>query len=179
PGRRVTEELILGDPRISILEGVILPWGEPSGYLRKVVLPALARQLKFDLNASWGDIPKAVRDAILYGDKRPTGKSSRDAVEWEGVIANVERRYDESESDSVRMELQEFMIQVPCSECDGRRLKREALSVTVHDKSIGDVVEFPITEALTFFENVPVRRDGKTGLDSEVASPILKEVRER
>jgi excinuclease ABC subunit A len=177
--RRVSEQLILGDPRISILEGVILPWGEPSGYLRKVVLPALARQLKFDLNASWGDIPKAVRDAILYGDKRPAGKGSRDAVEWEGVIANVERRYDESESDSVRMELQEFMIEVPCSECDGRRLKREALSVTVHDKSIGEVVEFAITEALTFFENVPVRRDGKPGLDFEVAAPILKEVRER
>ncbi len=178
--RRVSEQLILGDPRISILEGVILPWAEPSGYLRKVVLPALARQLKFDLNAPWGDIPKSARDAILYGDKRPSGgKASRDAVEWEGVIANVERRYDESESDTVRMELQEFMIQVPCSECDGRRLKREALSVTVHDKSIGDVVEFPITEALTFFENVPVRHDGKPGLDSEVASPILKEVRER
>ena len=177
--RRVSEQLILGDPRISILEGVILPWGEPSGYLRKVVLPALARQLKFDLNASWSDIPKAVRDAILYGDKRPTGKSSRDAVEWEGVIANVERRYDESESDSVRMELQEFMIEVPCSECDGRRLKREALSVTVHDKNIGEVVELAITEALTFFENVPVRRDGKPGLDFEVAAPILKEVRER
>ncbi len=178
--RRVSEQLILGDPRISILEGVILPWAEPSGYLRKVVLPALARQLKFDLNAPWGDIPKSARDAILYGDKRASGsKASRDAVEWEGVIANVERRYDESESDTVRMELQEFMIQVPCSECDGRRLKREALSVTVNDKSIGDVVEFPITEALTFFENVPVRRDGKPGLDSEVASPILKEVRER
>jgi excinuclease ABC subunit A len=178
--RRVSEQLILGDPRISILEGVILPWAEPSGYLRKVVLPALARQLKFDLNAPWADIPKSARDAILYGDKRASGsKPSRDAVEWEGVIANVERRYDESESDSVRMELQEFMIQVPCSECEGRRLKREALSVTVHEKSIGDIVEFPITEALTFFETVPVRRDGKPGLDSEVASPILKEVRER
>ena len=178
--RRVSEQLILGDPRISILEGVILPWAEPSGYLRKVVLPALARQLKFDLNAPWGDIPKPVRDAILYGEKRaPGAKASRDAVEWEGVIANVERRYDESESDSVRMELQEFMIQVPCSECDGRRLKREALAVTVHDKSIGDVVEYPITEALQFFENVPVRRDGTPGLDAEIASPILKEVRER
>jgi excinuclease ABC subunit A len=178
--RRVSEQLILGDPRISILEGVILPWAEPSGYLRKVVLPALARQLKFDLNAPWGDIPKPVRDTILYGEKRAAGaKASRDAVEWEGVIANVERRYDESESDAVRMELQEFMIQVPCSECDGRRLKREALSVTVHDKSIGDVVEYPITEALQFFENVPVRRDGTPGLDAEIASPILKEVRER
>ena len=68
--RRVSEQLVLGDARISILEGVVLPWGEPSGYLRKVVLPALARQLKFDLNSPWGDIPKAARDTLLYGEKR-------------------------------------------------------------------------------------------------------------
>jgi excinuclease ABC subunit A len=177
--RRVSEQLILGDPRISILEGVILPWAEPSGYLRKVVLPALARQLKFDLNAPWGDIPKAVRDTILYGDKKSNGSKSRDAVEWEGVIANVERRYDESDSDAVRLELQEFMIEVPCSECGGRRLKREALSVTVNDRNIGEVVELPITDTLAFFEAIPVRREGRPGLDAEIAGPILKEVRER
>jgi len=176
--RRVSEQLILGDPRISILEGVILPWAEPSGYLRKVVLPALARQLKFDLNAPWGDIPKAVRDTILYGDKKSAGKS-KDAVEWEGVIANVERRYDESESDAVRLELQEFMIEVPCSECKGRRLKPESLSVTVNNRNIGEVVELPITDAASFFESVPVRREGVPGLDPEIAGPILKEVRER
>src|SRR5439155_27288278 len=95
------------------------------------------------------------------------------------VIANVERRYDESESDAVRLELQEFMIEVPCSACGGRRLKPEALSVTVHGQSIGAVVELPITDALSFFESVPIRRDGVTGLDAEIASPILKEVRER
>src|SRR6185369_574984 len=63
--------------------------------------------------------------------------------------------------------------------CDGRRLKPEALSVTVQGKSIGDVVTYAVTEALEFFENIPVRRDGKPGLDPEIAGPILKEVRER
>ena len=98
----------------------MLPWGEPSGYLRKIVLPALARQLKFDLNTPWGDLPKSVRDAILYGEKRDARQQEgrRGDVEWEGVLRNVERRYDESESDTVRMELQEFMIEVPCSECE-------------------------------------------------------------
>src|ERR671921_161784 len=66
--RRVSEELVLGDPRISILEGVVLPWGEPTGYLRKVVLPTLARQFKFDLNTPWGDLPASVRDCLLHGD---------------------------------------------------------------------------------------------------------------
>jgi excinuclease ABC subunit A len=176
--RRVSEQLILGDPQISILEGVILPWGEPSGYLRKMVLPALARQLKFDLNSAWGELPKSVRDAILYGEGKAAGRPAK-GTEWEGVLANIERRYEESESDSVRLELQEYMIEVPCSECEGRRLKKESLAVTIHERNIGEVVELAVTEALTFFETVPVRRDGKPGLDSEIAGPILKEVRER
>jgi excinuclease ABC subunit A len=176
--RRVSEQLILGDAQISILEGVILPWGEPSGYLRKMVLPALARQLKFDLNSPWGDLPKQVRDAILYGEAKPAGRAAK-GTEWEGVLANIERRYEESESDTVRLELQEYMIEVPCSECEGRRLKPESLAVTVNERNIGEVVELAVTEALTFFENVPVRRDGKPGLDPEIAGPILKEVRER
>jgi excinuclease ABC subunit A len=180
--RRVSEALILGDSRISILEGVILPWGEPSGYLRKIVLPALARQFKFDLNSPWGDLPKSVRDAILYGEKREAKAATKAApstVEWEGVLRNIERRYDESESDTIRMELQEYMIEVPCPECKGRRLKPEALSVTIDSRSIGDVVELPITDTLSFFEKVPVRRAAAPGLDPEVAGPILKEVRER
>ena len=180
--RRVSEALILGDSRISILEGVVLPWGEPSGYLRKIVLPALARQLKFDLNSPWGDLPKSVRDAILYGDKRDTKSATKGGttqVEWEGVLRNVERRWDESESDTVRVELQEYMIEVPCPECRGRRLKPEALSVTIESRSIGDIVEMAVTDALKFFDVVPVRRNEVPGLDPEIASPILKEVRER
>jgi excinuclease ABC subunit A len=178
--RRVSEQLILGDPRISILEGVIIPWGEPSGYLRKIVLPALARQLKFDLNTPWGDLPKSVRDGILRGEGgKRDGKKGGSEIEWEGVLRNIERRYDESDSDTVRLELQEFMIEVPCDACSGRRLKPESLSVTVDGKSIGDVVEYAVTEALQFFERIPVRGDGKPGLDPEIAGPILKEVRER
>ena len=182
--RRVSEELILGSPRISVLEGVILPWGEPSGYLRKIVLPALARQLKFDLNTPWGDLPKSVRDGILHGSTREATAGKRQsgggsAPEWEGVLRNIERRYEESESDTVRLELQEYMIEVPCSECGGKRLKRESLSVTIQDRNIGDVVELAVTDALAFFQSVPLRGNGTPGLDPEIAGPILKEVRER
>src|SRR6185436_5973420 len=120
-----SEELILGDPRISLLEGVIIPWGEPQGYLRKVMLPALARQFKFDLNAPWGDLPASSRRAILHGDAEHN---------WEGVLANIERRYNESTSDMVRMELEEYMIGVPCDACHGHRLKPESLAVTIANK---------------------------------------------
>jgi excinuclease ABC subunit A len=172
--RRVSEELLLGDPSISILEGVILPWGEPSGHLRKILLPALARQYKFELNTPWGSLPKDVQRALIHGDTGAKGD-----VRWEGVLANVERRYNESESDSVRMELEGFMLVVPCDTCQGRRLKKEVLAVTIDGRNIGEVTEDSITEALKFFDAIRIRENGKPGLDAEVAGPILKEVRER
>ena len=180
--RRVSEELVLGDARISILEGVVLPWGEPTGYLRKVVLPTLARQFGFDLNAAWGELSEEVRAQLLHGDgsAAPTKRKKAADGAWEGIIANVERRYEESDSDMVRVELEAYMLAVACSDCHGQRLKPESLAVVIDGRNIGAVVDLAITESLSFFENVPVRGQGSVhGLDAEIAGPILKEVRER
>jgi excinuclease ABC subunit A len=190
--REVSEELILGDPGISILEGVVLPWGEPDGYLRRVILPGLAKELGFELNAPWGKIPGRVRDVLLYGSGQRSGargqrKNGRTASPvtrhssplWEGILSSIQRRYSETESDAVRMELEEFMVVRPCQACGGRRLKPEALAVTVHGRNLGEITERSIAEAMAFFEEVPVRRDGRPGLDPDVAGPILKEVRDR
>jgi len=189
----VSEELILGDPSLSILEGVILPWGAPDGYLRRVILPGLAKQLKFDLNTAWQDLPPTVRRTLLYGvDKKNGGESGGKAkpkaasrhsatgnLEWEGIISNIQRRFSETESDVVRMELAEYMVAKPCNGCGGRRLKPESLAVTIEDRNVGELVEMSIAESLRFFELLPVRGNGKPGLDPEIAGPILKEVRER
>ena len=178
--REVSEELILGDPSISILEGVILPWGEPDGYLKRVILPGLAKELGFDLNAPWGELPPRVRECMLHGTGKGKKGGKSGTLQWEGVVANVQRRHDETESDAVRLELQEFMVERPCAECRGRRLKPESLAVTVHGRNIGEVTELPVTEALAFFESIPVREPGRqAGLDAEIAGPILKECRER
>ena len=194
--RSVSEELVLGDPSISILEGVVLPWGEPDGYLRKVILPGLAKLLAFDLNAPWGKIPAAVRRQLLYGmsDAPPRArKAVKQAVKgaaaktaaktadttWEGIVTHVQRRYDESSSDGVRLELEAYMVAAPCPSCAGQRLKPESLAVTVHGKHIGDVVDQSVADALAFFESVPVRGAGHPGLDPGIAGPIFKEVRER
>ena len=171
----VSEELIVGDPSLSILEGVILPWGAPDGYLRRVILPGLAKQLKFDLNAAWEDLPQKVRDCLLYG----AGKKGSQTFEWEGIVANIQRRWSETESDTVRMELAEYMMAKPCNVCSGRRLKPESLAVTIDSRNIGELTELSIEESLRFFEQIPVRSNGKPGLDPEIAGPILKEVRER
>ncbi|HEV8123398.1 MAG TPA: excinuclease ABC subunit UvrA [Gemmatimonadales bacterium] len=185
--REVSADLVLGDPSISILEGVILPWGEPSGYLRKVVLPTLARAFKFDLNQPWGGLSEAARKAILLGAPGKTLRFSTEGArarseyesEWEGVLQNVERRYRESGSDSVRTGLEEFMIEMPCATCNGRRLKPESLAVLVAGTSIGDVVELPVGKAFEFFRDLPVAGKGRKGLDADIAGPILKEVTDR
>ncbi|HEV8455059.1 MAG TPA: excinuclease ABC subunit UvrA [Gemmatimonadales bacterium] len=186
--REVNADLVLGDPSISILEGVILPWGEPSGYLRKVVLPTLAKTFGFDLNAPWGEHGEAAKRAILYGAPgrfkfQTDGARGRGEfeTEWEGVLRNVERRYRESTSEGVRGTLEEFMIEQPCQTCGGKRLRPESLSVLVNGASIGDVVELPVERAIEFFESVPLRgsNGGRTGLDPDIAGPILKEVVDR
>jgi len=185
--RTVTPELILGDPRISILEGVILPWGEPTGYLRKVVLPTLAKALKFDLAAPWSAHSEAARQGLLHGLEgklfkfQVEGRGGRGDFEseWEGVLKNVERRYHETASDAVRTGLEEYMVEQPCPACGGRRLKPESLAVLVQGRSIGDVVELPVERALEFFEELPLRAPGRPGLDPDVAGPILKEVTDR
>jgi excinuclease ABC subunit A len=185
--REVNADLVLGDPSISILEGVILPWGEPTGYLRKVVLPTLARAFKFDLAAPWGEHSAAARQALLHGapgkfrfqTDGARGKGEYES-DWEGVLRNVERRYRESSSDAVRSSLDEFMIEQPCQTCGGKRLKAESLAVLVNGRGIGDVVDLPVERAIEFFERVPLRENGRaTGVDAEIAGPILKEVVDR
>jgi len=185
--REVNADLVLGDQSLSILEGVVLPWGEPSGYLRKVVLPALARAYKFDLNAPWRDLSPAVQKILLQGAPGKTITYQYDSERWhgsyesgwKGVLDHVEKRYRETASDAVREQLEQYMVEQPCPACGGRRLKPESLSVLVAGKSIGDVVALPVRESLAFFSQVPVRGNGRPGLDPEVSRPILKEVTDR
>ncbi|MFN8580761.1 MAG: excinuclease ABC subunit UvrA [Gemmatimonadaceae bacterium] len=111
------------------------------------------------------------------------GKRSASAapaqVSWDGVLVSVQRRYEETDSDALRMELAEFMVVRPCAACGGRRLKPESLAVTIQDKNLGELVEWSVVDALAFFDKLPVRANGKPGLDPDIAGPILKEVRER
>jgi excinuclease ABC subunit A len=178
--REVNADLVLGDHSLSILEGVVLPWGEPSGYLKKVVLPALAKTYKFDLDAPWKNLSPAVQKTLLKGAPGKTITYQYDSERWhgsyesgwKGVLDHVEKRYRETASDAVREQLEQYMVEQPCPTCGGRRLKPESLSVLVARKSIGEVVALPVRVALEFFTNV-------RGLNPEVAGPILKEVTDR
>ena len=185
--REVNADLVLGDSSLSILEGVVLPWGEPSGYLRKVVLPALAKAFKFDLNAAWRDLSAPVRKVLLEGAPGKTFTYQYDSERWhgsyesgwKGVLHTVERRYRETASDAMREQLDQYMVEQACPVCKGKRLRPESLSVLVAGKSIGDVVAFAVREALAFCSAIPLRGNGRAGLDPEIARPILKEVIDR
>ena len=178
-----TEDLVVGDPIISLLEGVILPWGEPTGHLRRSIIPGLAEHYGFDPKRAWGELPAKVREGILHGSGgrkikfpyRAGGAAGTYSEPWEGVLGNVMRRYEETTSDSVREQLDAFMTTQPCRTCGGSRLKKESLAVTVGGRSLGAVVDLSVSESLSFFDSIA----GSTSLPQEIAGPILKEVRER
>jgi excinuclease ABC subunit A len=181
--REVSPELVVGDAIISLLEGVILPWGEPSGHLRRSVIPGLAQYFHFDPNTPWGELPGSTRTGILHGtgDNKVTfpyrtgGTKGSYREPWEGVLANVMRRYEETSSDAVREQLMAYMSIQPCSTCGGARLQPASLAVTVGGRSIGHAVEMSVADALDFFRGLL----SDATLQQEIAGPILKEVRER
>ena len=194
----VNPALLTADASLSILEGVILPWGSPSGNLRHSVIPGLAEAYQFDPNTPWGELPEDVRLGILHGSgsmklrfpyKSGSGKFDGHYEDrWEGVQVSVERRYQETASDSVRNQLDDYMSTVSCTICEGTRLKSSSRAVTIGGLSLGDVVEMSISEVASFFEALPVQSvNAKSGrrsssehpLPSEIASPILKEVTDR
>ncbi|MCH7562725.1 MAG: excinuclease ABC subunit UvrA [Gemmatimonadetes bacterium] len=190
--KKVNPSLLLADPSVSLLEGVLLPWGKPSGHLRGSVIQGLADAYEFDPNAPWQEIPEEARHAILYGSGRMkirfpyrAGKTKGYYEDtWDGVVSNVETRYRDTKSEAVRGQLEDYMSTLPCTVCEGSRLRPESLSVTVAGRSIGEVVGMSISDAIDFFGSVPLDdqtsgTNGATPLPAEIARPILKEVRER
>ncbi|GAC1516156.1 MAG: hypothetical protein NVS1B4_09720 [Gemmatimonadaceae bacterium] len=179
----VSADLVLGDARISILEGVILPWGEPTGHLRKVLLPQIAKTCKFDLNTPWGELPQKTQDYILFGARGESAVALGGTDPWEGLLRSINKRYEETTSDAVRLELNDYMLDVPCRACQGQRFRAEALAVTIGGRNIGEVVELSVSDAGAYFESLAVgavHARGRDGiLDADIAGPILKEVRER
>ncbi len=162
-------ELSIGDARISILEGVILPWGVPAGRWARKFLPPLAETHAFDLNSPWGVLTDDQKTAVLEGDPD---------LEWEGALELIRRQYHETDSDTVRRNLHEYMTARVCSDCEGGRLRAESRAVTVDGQRLTTIVELSVDDALALFEGMQAGRAGEP-LEEEIAGPILKEVCER
>ncbi len=165
----VRDRLTGGDV-ISILEGVILPWGSPSQELRRETIPDLARKHGFDPNEPWGELDEGSRTAVMEGDEE---------LGWEGVMSQTLRRYEETDSDSVRRDLEEYMRTVPCSECGGARLRAESRAVTVHGRRISEMTRTTVERALETFRGWREEARARDDARSRVALPIYKEICDR
>ncbi len=180
------EELMIPDKRLSIQEGAITVIGWQSCADKKsftyAILDALCKEYKFSLDTPFKDYPKKIHDIILYGTggkslkvyyKGQRGEGTYD-VAFEGLIKNVERRYRETSSETMKAEYEEFMRITPCSKCGGQRLKPEALAVTVGGKNIAEVTALSIEQLQIFMQKLEL---GKQQL--LIGGQILKEIQAR
>jgi len=177
-------ELMIPDDSLSISEGAIAVMGwqsvvDPTSY-SGATMAAVAREYGFSLDTPFKDYSEKIRNIILYGADRRVAvhyKSQRGMgvydVLFEGLIKNVERRYRES-SDSMKQEYEEFMKITPCSECGGRRLKKEVLGVTVGDKNISEITDLSVRDLHTYMNNLKL-----TDKQFRIGELILKEINAR
>jgi excinuclease ABC subunit A len=182
--QKIDADLVIPDRNATLRKGAIAPWARSTSPYYTQTLEALAKFYKFGLDTKWKDLPKKVQDAILYG-------SGDDAIRFvyddglrayetrkpfEGVITNLERRFRETESEWAREELQKYFTDIPCSACNGRRLKPEALAVKVGGLDIGTAAEMSVKRAAEWFTALPGELNAK---QNEIAGRVLKEIRER
>jgi len=182
---RVDPALIIPNPSMSIIEGGISAsgWGNVrNDGISKMYFEALAKRYKFSLSTPLKNLPDEVMNIILYGTNgeklslyydQPRGKGVL-TQPFEGIVTNIERRYKETQSMSMRWELESYMAEHPCPACDGRRLKKEVLAVTVGGINIAQLTEMSILKALDFIEDLKLSEK-----DEMIAHRILKEIRER
>ena len=182
---KVDPDRILPNRSLSILEGAITAsgWNHiKSDGISRMYFDALAKKYKFKLTDPVEKLSGEVLDIILYGTRgekltlnydQPRGKGTL-YQPFEGIINNLERRYRETQSDAMKREIEECMSECPCPECQGKRLKREALAVTVGGSSIHQFCEKPVDEALAFLDTITL-----TDTQAMIADQILKEIRAR
>ena len=176
--------LVVPDDRLSLDEGAIAPWASTSSQYYAQTLNSLARQFKFKLTAQFQQLPKAVRDIVLYGSgsksvtmRYDDGQRAYEIKKpFEGVIPNMERRWQETDSSWVRDELSRFQTFTTCGTCSGFRLKPEALAVKIAGLHVSEVAWMSIDEAADWFGSL---EEHLTPQRREIARRILREINER
>ena len=182
---KVDPALVVPDEKLSILDGAIQAsgWGNiRSDGISRMYFDALAKKYHFSLTEPWKDLTDEVKNIILYGTggeklelhyDQPRGKGVL-YQPFEGICNNVRRRYDETQSDASKRELEEMMAECPCPECKGMRLKKESLAVTVGNQNIHDFTTLSVVDELDWVEKLEL-----TNQQHLIADRILKEIRSR
>src|SRR5256885_1101912 len=182
-------ELVLGNPDLSLKDGAVLPWQKSSGtaQYRMAILEGLARKFKFSLDAPIKSLSKKAIDAILNGTEdalkltyeNRSGQRRSYEYEWEGVLPWLDRQYRETTSDFIRADIERDMSERPCPVCKGKRLKPEALAVTIGDRNIADGTALTVGECLEWTTSLEKERGGLGIRARKIAKQVLKEIRTR
>ena len=178
----VDGDLIVPDPSLSLREGAIAAWSK-SQFFYPELLESVSKYFGIDMDKPWSKVPKQHRDVLLngtgdkkirFGYKNQYGHSRWYEAPFEGVVANLQRRYEETQSEYLKAELERYMSDKPCPTCKGRRLKPESLAVTVSSRNISEVAELSVGASIDFFTTLDL-----TEREQLIARQILKEIRER
>ena len=179
----IDPELVVPDPSLSVGEGAIAPWANSASNYYEQVTEAIAKRYEVDLGAPWEDLPEEQRDLFLHGTngeplqityRNRFGRSRSYGTRFEGVVANLQRRYRETDSEWTREKIEEFMSLRACPECGGARLRPESRAVLVAGTRIEDFCALSARRALVWLEEVELSET-----DRHVARLILREISER
>jgi len=173
---------VVTNPDLSLAGGAIRGWDRRNAYYFQLI-QSLAKHYDFDIETPWNELPAKVQQVVLSGSggeiiefryTEGKGKTSKKKHEFEGIVPNLERRYRETESNTVREELSKYLGMQPCPDCKGARLNRAARYVFVSERSLPEVAHLTVGRALEFFRGLNL-----VGWRGEVASKIVKDVAER
>ncbi len=178
----IDPSLVVPDPRLSVWEGALSPWGKCGTGWFWTQIRALSKHFGFDLKSPFEELPERAKKAILFGtgqdEVESTYKSERFTVKrrasFPGIVPDLARRYRSTTSDAVRDWIESFMAPGVCPACQGKRLKPESLAVLLDGRSIADYASLSVKEARAFLERISFR-----DADQAVAQPILKEIVQR
>lgn len=174
--QKVDPDLLIPDKSIPIGQVEINGWNftETNSYSR-MILESLAKEYNFSLNTPVEKLDKKILDIFLYGTGEEKIKIYTPRgiyfAKYEGLINNLERRYKETQSEYVKQEIEEYMSTFTCPDCQGKRLKKEALAVLIEGKSIADVADMTVLQAKEFLKKLNLQ-----GKDKVIAQPIIKEI---
>jgi excinuclease ABC subunit A len=181
--REIDPGLLVGDPSLSVAEGVLLPYsGSNSQYFDQIV-KAIAERYEIDMSTPWNELPQEVRDIFLYGTKgerlyvtyvNRAGLKRSYMTIFEGIVPNLERRYRETDSEYMRAKIEEYMADRPCPACEGARLKPSTLAVRIGGLNIYELSLLPVTGTVRFLDELEL-----TPREQLIGARVLKEIRER
>jgi excinuclease ABC subunit A len=179
----VDPELVVPDPDLSLEEGAIAPWANSHSEWFQRVLAALAATYKFKMSTPWKKLSKANQKILLYGTgtkkvdvsfKNRYGRVRTYSTHYEGIVPHLQRRHVDTESDFVREQMEGYMREVPCPECEGARLKPDSLAVTVAGRNIFELCNLSIGEAAAFLLSMELSQR-----DQLIAERVVKEINAR